>query len=354
MAKTKKLKSTDIDAIESIVDLIVDDAQRIKENTQKYRNMSIAEAFADFYNMSVNTDITENEVKPVSIGDYLIGTLIMNTKNNTIFESSSAKGRLVSRIDLSKYPFVKLGSSFRVKVIDKCKDGFVVDPFAPIFEEWLDHNIKAKVPVQVEGLKSVNNRGYVCKVNVAPLTQLVGKKVMVDAFIPGSQIVLNIERNFERWNGSTVTALIDSYVQRPYTNDMSVVCSVKSYLEQRGNAVKVEWFKVMTEEGKEWENLKSQVFNGVVTGVVNTSKRCGVFVEIPSVNVTTFIPYAASELVSFNPGLQVNVQIEDITSPTFYNSTLQQVQHVEPYKIDKETGVLYDVNVDVKFKFAEK
>ena len=75
MTKTKNFMSTD--TIDSIVDLIVDDKKRIKENTLKYSNMSIEDAFADFYNTERTSKVVPQPII-VSVGSCLRAKLVNN------------------------------------------------------------------------------------------------------------------------------------------------------------------------------------------------------------------------------------------------------------------------------------
>ena len=353
MTKTKNFMSTD--TIDSIVDLIVDDKKRIKENTLKYSNMSIEDAFADFYNTERTSKIVPQPII-VSVGSCLRAKLINNSKKGAEFEALNVKGRLITKTDVSKYPNLanRIGDEFTVKIIEKNRDGYVVDMFAPIFDEWAASVKASDRPVTVENLKLMlgvtGAGGYIGKVNINPLSEFTGKNIYVDAFIPGSQIVLNIESNFEKWNNANVIACVDSISTKPGTNEVSVICSVKKYLTELGNQVKANWYNIMSDDGKEWQDLLNTTFDGVVTGVINSSKKVGVFVEIPSVNITTLIPTDASKLTSYHKGQNVNVKVVSVDTPTYYDSTIGQTQHAQPYDIID--GKYTNIKVEVKLEFA--
>lgn len=353
MAKTKKLKSTDV--IESLVDLIVDDKKRIKENTQKYSNMSIEDAFADFYNTERTTKVVPQPTI-VNVGSYLRAKLINSSKKGAEFEALNVKGHLSAKTDVSKYPNLanRIGDEFTVKIVEKNRDGYVVDMFAPIFDDWATSIKTSNIPVTVENLKLIlgvtGAGGYTGKVNVTPLSEFTGKNIYVDAFIPGSQIVLNIESNFEKWNNANVITFVDNISTKPGTNEMSVICSVKKYLTELGNQVKANWYNIMSDDGKEWQKLLDTKFSGVVTGVINSSKKTGVFVEIPSVNITTLIPTDASKLTSYRKGQNVDVKIVSVDTPTYYDSAIGQTQHTPPYDI--VDGKYTNIRVEVKLEFA--
>ena len=248
MTKTKNFMSTD--TIDSIVDLIVDDKKRIKENTLKYSNMSIEDAFADFYNTERTSKVVPQPII-VSVGSCLRAKLVNNSKKGAEFEALNVKGRLITKTDVSKYPNLanRIGDEFTVKIIEKNCDGYVVDMFAPIFDEWAASVKASDRPVTVENLKLMlgvtGAGGYIGKVNVNPLSEFTGNNIYVDAFIPGSQIVLNIESNFEKWNNTNVIACVDSISARLVINEVLVICFVEDYLTEYGNLMKADGYIVI-------------------------------------------------------------------------------------------------------------
>lgn len=326
----------------------LEDSARIKANTMRYRDMSIEDAFNDFYGKKTCSCVAEPPIS-VNINDYVKARIVAITKRTTEFEAVNVKGRLISKVDLSRTPDIDTSREYTVKIVERTKDGWIVDPWAPMFDAWIDENLKTRTPVTVTNLKLVQG-GYTARVRVDSLSTLTSSDVYVDAFIPGSQIVLNIERNFAKWNGATVTAFIDGYTRKPQSNEMCVICSVKKYLQSIGDMTKIEWFKAMTENTDAWKQLTQRTLEGVVTGVICTAEKCGVFVELPQYNITTLINAPANELTKYHPTNVVNVRVVNVDSPTYFDDTMQQMQHIIPYRI--ENGKYVDVKLNVEMAFA--
>jgi hypothetical protein len=53
----------------------------------------------------------------------------------------------------------------------------------------------------------LSNGGFIGKALVPAVSDFIGEPYYVDAFIPGSQIVLNIESDFSRWMVQQLTHL---------------------------------------------------------------------------------------------------------------------------------------------------
>ena len=75
-------------------------------------------------------------------------------------------------------------------------------------------------------------------------------------------------------------------------------------------------------------------FVGTVTGVINSSKKCGVFVELPLFNITGMINMEPERLVEFKAGDEVSVRITDFEQMLEYDPSTGNMVHQEPYKIE--------------------
>ena len=85
------------------------------------------------------------------------------------------------------------------------------------------------------------------------------------------------------------------------------------------------------------DNVKytPEVFNGVVTGVINSNKKTGVFIELPEHNITGLMPVNSSDLVNYRPGQDINV----------YISEFEIQEGKEPFVINKKTNRVLKCNV---------
>lgn len=361
IADSKNLKST----LDYEWPVFKTDKERIKHFSKQYKDVSIVEAFEMGSGVKSNVS-KENPVnqtpQELHVGQVVPMNITSISKNGVVFNNVSFKQNVMSGVNLYKYgKFRQFLPTFPidVKVTSVMKDRVMVDPLAPMMDSWLQNiledtdiqrNIKQPMIIQVKNLK-LTRGGFMGKAVIPNISNFVGDEYTVDAFIPGSQIVLNIENNFEKWNGKTVNAFVTNYINKPNEpSQMSLICSVKEYLKFLGEMNTVEMFNNWCEENEAWNKVSQTVWSGKVTGIINSSKKCGVFVEIPEINMTGMIPMKPEDLVNYKPQDSINVMLDKFEEDTYFNATLQQMQHNDPYKI--ENGILKEVNVKPIFKLA--
>lgn len=363
-------------------DSLENNSGRIARNSAKYKDVSIAEAFAEEYKLKLPKHLKQmnDDCRELHIGDVVDLAVSSITKRGVNFDTSY-KEEIVCNVDLYQYEkFRKMpaGTCLTCKVLSKTNDKVVVDPFAVFFDRWIDsklclgrrgnmepsaqqYDMEKDRSSKMKGLhliKSAANEsvkgGYSGRLRVDTLSDFVGQDVYIDAFIPGSQIVLNIEPDFTRWEGKEVDVFVLNYLNKPSgrNSTMSVVCSAKEVKKFDGQKRMIQYFNDYTEDNKAWNELKSKDFNGIVTGVLHRSKICGVFVEIPELNVTGMIEVQPSELVNYKPQQEVKVCWDHFIEPTRFNKDIGQVQHLPPYVIE-EGRYLKEFNIKPIFKWAE-
>ena len=315
---------------------------RIKAYTERYKGIAISEAMCGIKESEIS--LPEVPVVPV-VGSIYKAHL---TKRGTYVSITgiSAKEQVICRNNLARFTHMDVVDreiDAKVVAIDKTRQTITIDVLQPLFESWVNriladktvqYNVKAPEITVVHDLK-LSNGGFLGKAEVPALSEFVGEPYFVDAFIPGSQIVLNIENDFEQWNGKTVDTFVAGYTTKPGSvNQMSLICSRKALLNFSGNLTKIELYGDYCTNGKKWKTFVKSSFAGVVTGVINSSKKCGVFVEIPTFNITGMINVEPERLVEFKSGSIVNVRITDFEQMLDYDPSTGLVVHQEPYKIE--------------------
>ena len=183
------------------------------------------------------------------------------------------------------------------------------------------------------------------------VSEFVGEDYTVDVFIPGSQIVLNITDNFERFVGGEVDVFIINYMVKPGANTLSLIASAKELIKFNGECKLIELFNAWCEESQVWKDFSETSLDGKVTGVINSSNKCGVFVEIPSLNITGLVPVEPDKLVNYKVNSIVKVKITDFDEEKKFNAITKQLEHVEPYII--EDGCLVRCNIKPVLAFAD-
>ncbi len=335
------------------------DMERIRYNSKKFKDISVSEAFYK------SVKKRPKKVKPIAndvptdvkIGSRISVSILSVSKGNTVFDAGNIKDPVASTVDLYKFPTFKKflpKDPIEVIVVDKRKGTLYVDPIRPLYNHWEEHiqkkdeqySMLKDESIEVKNLRWVPG-GFIGQVDVPQISEFTGQPFLVDAFIPGSQIVLNIERDFDRWIGKSVRAFVTN---PPSASGRSVVCSVKKYLENKGNIFKINLFKSWTEDGELWKANENVIYDGVVTGVIHSSKKCGVFVELPSCNITGLVKEEPEKLSEYHPGDHVPVKITSFDELKHYDPLADQLKHVIPYVV--KDGIILECNLKPVLEFA--
>lgn len=343
---------------------------RIKAYSKMYKDMSIAEAFAARYNVDLSkvSDRVNQIPKELKVGDIIDTKIISISKGEVVYDAGNLKTNIQTGVNLYRYKkfhhFLPM-DTIKAVVTRVDKNKVVVDPITPMVNDWLspilkDPSIQKVIPNQETGAKAtpvivkdlqLTRGGFMGKAVIPNVSEFVGEDYVVDAFIPGSQIVLNITNNFEQFNGKSVEAFIVNYMNKPGdANSKSLICSAKEVIKFNGELNMINLFNSWCEESELWKTTADSVFNGRVTGIINSAKKCGVFIEIPELSITGMVATKPEELVNYKPYMDVPVKITGFDEEKYFNYDAQQIQHVVPYEI--EDGVLKKCNLKPILQFA--
>lgn len=328
-----------------------DDKARIKYYSQRFKNKSVAEAFQEVYGVDLSTvsEKVNDLPREYQVGDIIKTRIVSVSKDSVVFDDINYKGTVSCSVNLNKYKNLTCPDEIRAEVTDVKKGRISINPIKPMTDSWINNVVSNPnsqnvigdpKTIKVKDLELVEG-GFVGKAVIPSTSEFLGEDYAVDAFIPGSQIVLNITDDFEQFIGKDVDAFVVNYL--PKGDGMSLICSRKAYLTFLGNEQLVEMFNRWCEDSPKWSEYSKKVYLGSVTGVINSSKKCGVFVEVPELNITGMVKVSADELVSYKPGDTFSVCLDSFDEMTYFNKDVQQVQHVDPYVI--ENGVLIKCNL---------
>lgn len=327
------------------------DRERIKAVSQKTKNMTIVEAFEHTMGIKVNVkdqdrDIVNAVPTELHVGDELNLRISSIAKNNVVFDTMNIKQMVVSNTNLHRFETFKHfipTEPLRTRVVAVNPNRVTVDPLAPMLDDWLGPIINnptiqrvmgAGRTIKVKDLR-LTKGGFVGRAVIPNISKYVGEDYTIEAFIPGSQIVLNIESDFNKWIGKTVDAFVTSYIPKPNTiGQMSLICSVKENMKFQGEQNLIAIFNAWCDADVDWQKISDTNYNGVVTGIINSSKKCGVFVEIPELKITGFVNVDASNLGTYPPQKNVVVRIVDIEENVYYDDATGQMTHDVPYVIN--------------------
>ena len=340
------------------------DSERIKEYSKRYKNMSIVEAFEHAYGITIGQvkEVVNDTPSEIKVGDEIMLNVLSITKNHVEFDVGNYKTQMMSSVNLHKYERFKHNlptDPIKVLVMDVQKDKVTVDPLAPVVNDFLNPILRNKNIQKVIGNpKSVRVKdlqltkgGFTGKAVLPTVSKFVGEEYTVDVFIPGSQIVLNITDNFEQFIGKEVDVFIINYMTKPNSNALSLVASAKELIKFRGECTLIEMFKSWCEEGDLWKKAQETEYEGRITGPIHSSKKCGVFVEIPELNMTGLVPVEPDQLVNYKTDSKVKVKVTGFDEEKKYNPITKQMEHVDPYII--EDGCLVRCNIKPVLTFVE-
>ena len=345
------------------------ESKRIKAVTHKCRNYTIEQAFAAEYGVQMSHDCIshlkdmdgQHECRNLKPGDVVNLKVLDINKKGVVFDQNAYKQTIISTVNLYQYPNFRNflpKEPLRCKVMSVDLEKIYVDPFQPMIEDFIKDvqstisvqaNVKKPIVTKVTGLRHMR-AGYVGNIRIPSISELCGKDMYMQAFVPGSQITLNIEDDFEKWDGKDIDTFITNLSVRPGTTNVTVACSAKEYLRFLGNLNIIQFFKDYCEDNKKWQALIAKTFDGNITGICNTRSKTGVFVEIPSLGITGMVPVEAEKINTYKPG-PTKVRISDFDEAMKFNKEIGQMQHLEPWKI--ENDILKRINVKCVLSFAE-
>ena len=346
------------------------DSKRIKVFSKVYKDMTISEAFAEHYNLTFKKmpDIVNQVPKDLRVGDIITTHIRSIEKGRVVFDTGNIKANVQSGVNLYRYEklrhFLPM-DEIKAVVTRVDKDKVIIDPLKPMIEDWMlpilkDTSIQKVIPnpetgarmkpIRVKDLQ-LTQGGFIGKAVIPTVSDFIGEDYVMEAFIPGSQIVLNITDNFEKFNGQEVEAFVMNYMNKPYgAGGMSLICSAKEVIKFRGELNMIDLFKAWCEDNNVWQSVANMTFEGKVTGVIKSTKKCGVFIEIPELEITGMVATKPEELVNYEPHMTVPVKLTGFDEETYFDYATQQVQHVIPYEI--EDGVLKKCNLKPILQFA--
>lgn len=330
------------------------DYERIWRTTQSMKHLSIAEAFEKTYGMELSQSVKESTfvnniaVKP-EIGTIIDLFITHIGKDGVIFDSGNYKYNITTKNNLYKYEKFKHfipSDAVPCKVIEVKRDNMVVDVMGALLDRCVisrAHNQvtqnkmdRAQIsPVTVRNLQLVKG-GYIGDLVLDEISDWIGEDFTCKCFVPGSHVDLNIISDFESVVGTDVQAFISGVSDRFDKNSPSVICSVKNYKKHLGDLNLIDIYNMWCDDDVAWKEFSTRTWVGKVTGVINSAKKCGVFIEIPDLNLTGMISAPADELVNYTRGSEYAVSITGIEENIKYNPTTSAIEHDVPYVIEND------------------
>lgn len=354
----KKKPITFQDLNDDLFSMFKSEKERIKYISNQYKNMSISKAFSLFYDVKIDKEVknnnTINNVSVIEIGSIYNGIVKTFDKREITFELPGCKYELISKENLYDcYDHISnylLTNENRIMFEIKYKkdNKYYVSILDAYYKLWLNNinnYIQHENEISVHIDKLVNG-GYMCHTNIDVINELTGKTYTHFVFIPGSNIVLNIERDFEKWVGQDVKIIPQKIVDfRDFKTGnvgKSLVGSRKRVLQIYGmNNIHDLYNRFMLVKTNDNAKYSSESFDGVVTGIINSANKTGIFVELDNLYITGLMPIDSSDLLDYKPGDNIKVKIKEF-----------EIQEGKDPFIFNKRGKLVKANVRPVFELA--
>ena len=317
------------------------DKERIRYMKDNYGHLSLAEQFAVFYGEEVNNTVKKNKRinNPVNIeiGSSYKGIVTEISKNGIVFDVAGVKEEVISKenfsdcMDAVQNYLLNHENELLFTVTEKKDNKYYVSVLEGYYRSWqkqIEKAIEQRAAINVH-IDSLVRGGYMCHTDIWPISELTGKTYTSAVFIPGSNIVLNIENDFERWLGKDVQAVPQKFTKfrsfgRPTEN--SLMASRKMVLKILGMKNMYEIYTRAKLGERPDVKYVPEVFTGKVTGIINSNKKTGIFIEIEDKYITGLMPVDEANLLNYKPGDTVQVYIQEF----------ECIEGKEPFFIDRK------------------
>ena len=357
MSKNTKTLITAAD-IKDIFTDFKSDKERIKYMNENHAGMDLAKSFEIFYGMRVSSAAkkskTNNTITNIIVGNVYEGTVASFNHRGITFEIPGVKEEIVSKetfsdcFDEVQNYLMNHNGKLMFEVREKRNGKYyvsVINAYYRIWQQLIERCIASETPINVH-IDDLVRGGYLCHTDIWPINELTGKNYTSSVFIPGSLIVLNIESDFNKWIGKDVDIIPQKFTHyRPVgaPAENSLVGSRKRLLQLEGFKNIHEIYTRMKLATMPGARYTPEVFEGTVTGIINSSKKTGVFVELDNKYITGLLPLNSESLYGFHPGDKIKVTVKE----------WECQPDKEPFVFDKKnTSQVYKCHLRPVFELA--
>ena len=355
--KTQQKLLTFADISDDVFSGFKNDKERIKYMKKAYGNMNLVKSFQIFYGLELSENTIKNQsiskVYTLEIGQVYNGVVESFDKRGIIFTVPGVKDEIICKenftdceMNINNY-LLNHNNKLLFEVSEKKENKYYVSVINAYYKSWvnvINDAIRNNNGIQVH-IDELVRGGYLCHTIIKQLYDLTGKLYTHSVFIPGSHIVLNIENDFEKWIGQDVIIVPQKFVDYK-TNfktgeiEKSLVGSRKKVLQILGNTniydIYTKWKLSSEHENVTFDNK----FEGTVTGIINSQKKTGIFVELNDKYITGLAAIEAIDLIDYKPGDSVTVRI----------SEFETKEGCEPFVFTKNGKHIKECNVRPVFE----
>lgn len=325
MAKSKLLTAKD--AMNDTFDIFMTDKDRIQYISNNYNKMSVAKAFGIYYSLDVSQEVktnkTINNVQEIEPGMVYNGIVQNFYDGKLTITVPGIKEEIICKENFNHCEeavrnYLLTHDNKILFEVRECKQGkaivSVINAYYRLWTVTIDKAIKHEQCITAH-IDSLVRGGYLCHTPITTLVELTGQNYTHSVFIPGSQIVLNVERDFNRWLGQDVMIVPQNFVE--FKRNVFAGVVENSLVGSRKRILQIEGMNNMVEMYNRWrlgqtDNAKyvSDTYEGTVTGIINSNNKTGAFVELDNKYITGLMLLDSIDLVDYKPGDKVQVKIK--------------------------------------------
>lgn len=313
--------------------------KRIKEHTKQSLNKSISEIFQ--VPADPNIEIA-NQNLHLEVGDAVTLDSNLHITNENQYKCA------FHIVDAGKFEGKNITGALVIGV-DKIHNIVHLSIEKYAIESYIQHlinNLSSQKTyegkaIEVRNLQLVKG-GYKGKVILYPFGDNENRfAVEYNAFIPGSHIELNAITDFESYNGKTVYGFVYGYKPE---NTHKLIISCREYQKHLGQVGLMDIYDKWCDNKKPWKEFSGRIFKGRITGVMNSTKVKGVYVEVPALKISFLQPLDTTEqILSYRFNQEVEVVFKGFENQTKYDELSGQSQIQIPF--EWKNGILERVNV---------
>lgn len=334
---------------EKVFDLVYkNDRERIKDWSHKYRDLSLRDAFRAAYGPDIcppGEDVDEPVISELRPGDRVDLKILGINKKDVVFDNGNYKVPFATRNNLWRYKKLQEFTPNKpvpCEVTELANGVCYVDILKPMTEayiyQYVPDNLYRQCDMErpedilVKDLHMVRG-GFIGQAVIPTTSEFVGEDYAVPCFIPGSHVSLNMTKDWNQFEGQSARAFVMNYSSRTPGGPKSLVCSVKKYLQHEGNIRMISMFNDWCSQDDRWLDLKNKTWACTVTGVINSSRKCGVFVEMDGLNINGMLPAPTNELSKYHPGDELVLSIARFEENIQFNQATGGYEHLAPYEV---------------------
>ena len=291
---------------------------RLKYMKDNYSKFDLDRAFSIYYNEQVSNTTkklckTIGKVITLEVGKIVEATVTKMDKNGIEFYIPGVKEEIISKENLTEVEdalsVYLLQHDNKVSIeVREFKHGSwrvsVMNAYYRIWKNAIDNAIKNEDGINVH-VNSLTKGGYICTTPIWTLQELTGKEYEATVFVPGSQIVLNVENDFEKWLNQDLIVVPQNFGKFRKASgaplEDSIVASRKRCLQKIGITNLYDLYQKHLLASKFNNEDSTMTFDAKVTGIINSNNKTGIFVELEEKSV---------ELLDYVPGQSVKDAIE--------------------------------------------